>query len=52
MEQDCLKAFAQIDVGQYARQFLGGYQTVLCYGVAFYKKECLVKMAERLSLKE
>lgn len=51
MEGDCARAFAQIDIGRYARRFLEGYQTVLCYGVAFYKKQCMVKIARDLSIR-
>ena len=52
LETDCQKAFAQMDLGRYAGRFLEGYQTVLYYAAAFYRKECLVKMAKRLSLRE
>ncbi len=43
MIHDCREAFEQMDIEKYVRQFLKGYQKVLCYSVAFYKKECLVK---------
>lgn len=33
----------QINVKQYVYQFLKGYQAVLCYGIAFFGKQCLVK---------
>lgn len=41
--QDCENALAQIDTRQYAKQFLKGYQTVVCYGAAFFEKECLIR---------
>lgn len=43
MEKDCQQAFEQINVQRYAEDFLDGYRTVICYGVAFYKKQCLIK---------
>ncbi|MDO4808247.1 MAG: AAA family ATPase [Coriobacteriales bacterium] len=42
MEHDCMEAVKQIDTRAYARR-LHGYRTVLCYGVAFYKKDALVR---------
>ncbi len=46
MEKDCARAVGQIDINQYARQFLKGYKTVLCYGAAFFEKECMIKRGE------
>ena len=43
LQQDCENALAQIDTRQYAKQFLKGYQTVVCYGAAFFEKECLIR---------
>ena len=43
MEKDCRDAINQIDMQKYSRQFLKGYQTVLCYGAAFFEKECVIK---------
>jgi len=43
MEAACLKAVEQIDDKRYAAEFDNGYRSVICYGIAFYKKECLVK---------
>ena len=40
---DCGSAIQQINIKQYANQFLKGYQVVLCYGIAFFGKQCLVK---------
>lgn len=42
LENDCLKALQQIDVSKYAVKFLKGYRNIICYGIAFYEKECLV----------
>lgn len=43
MEKDCREALQQIDLKQYAKKFLKGYKTVLCYGAAFYDKDCLIR---------
>lgn len=52
MQQDCRKAFAQIETGQYARQFLKGYKTILCYGAAFFEKTCLIQKVEKTGRSE
>ena len=43
LERDCQKALDQIDTKMYAKEFEDTYEEVLCYGIAFYKKRCLVK---------
>ena len=43
LERDCQKALDQIDTKMYAKEFEDTYDEVLCYGIAFYKKRCLVK---------
>lgn len=43
MTEDANRAIMQIDVNRYAELFLKGYQTVLCYGVAFCEKDCVVR---------
>lgn len=43
LKADCRKALDQIDAKQYAKAFLKGYKTVLCYGAAFFEKSCLVQ---------
>lgn len=43
LEKDCQKALDQIDTKMYAKEFEDTYEEVLCYGIAFYKKRCLVK---------
>lgn len=47
MKNDCRNAMKQIQVREYAEEFLEGYQEVTCYGVAFYKKRCIA-IAEKL----
>ena len=46
LESDCLSAVNQIATRQYVRDYLTGYRTIVCYGVSFFKKECLVKRIE------
>ena len=43
IEQECDAALSQIENRGYAEEFLESGNAVLCYGIAFYKKECLVK---------
>lgn len=40
---DCDKAIVQIDDRMYAKEFEDDYSQVICYGISFYKKRCLVK---------
>ena len=47
MAADCDKALAQIDKRMYAKAFEEAYEQVICYGVAFYKKRCLVVSEKR-----
>ena len=42
--KDCAAALEQIEDRQYAKEFEEDYDSVLCYGIAFYKKRCLVRM--------
>ena len=44
MSKDCAAALQQIEDRQYAKEFEDDYDSVLCYGIAFYKKRCLVRM--------
>lgn len=43
MQDDCEKALAQIDERMYAKEFEDDYDEVFCYGIAFYKKRCVVR---------
>ena len=43
MESDCDAALQQIEEKMYARECQDEYDHILCYGIAFYKKRCLVK---------
>ncbi len=44
MSKDCAVALEQIEDRQYAKEFEDDYDSVLCYGIAFYKKRCLVQI--------
>ena len=39
----CDAALRQIEAQQYAEDLRDEYDEILCYGIAFYKKRCLVK---------
>ena len=41
---DCERAIKQIDVRRYGEEFAEDYSTVICYGIAFYRKRCMVKV--------
>lgn len=43
LEKACDSALKQIDNRMYASELEATYDTVLCYGISFYKKRCLVK---------
>ena len=43
LERDCQKALDQIDTKMYAKEFEDTYDEVLCYGISFYKKRCIVR---------
>ena len=43
MEKDCEKAVRQINDKMYAEELKDDFDEVLCYGIAFYKKRCIVK---------
>ena len=43
LEASCEAALRQIEDRQYAKDFADDYDNILCYGIAFYKKRCLVQ---------
>lgn len=48
MEVKCNEALAQIELKRYEDDLIrDGYEHVLCYGVAFYKKNCKIALASR-----
>lgn len=50
MEDDCEKALEQIRDRNYAESLQDEYEEVICYGVAFYKKRCVVKREKRMEM--
>jgi hypothetical protein len=43
MEAKCQEALQQIETNRYADEFIeDGYTNIIKYGIAFYKKECLI----------
>lgn len=46
---DCESAPAQIDDRMYAKEFEDDYDEVLCYGISFFKKRCLVKSIDKFA---
>ena len=47
LEASCAAALQQIEDRQYAKEFEEDYDSVLCYGIAFYKKRCLVRIKRK-----
>ena len=43
MSKDCEKALQQIDTKLYAKEYEDDYDEVLCFGISFFKKRCIVK---------
>ena len=43
LEQECEKAVMQIDDRMYAKTLEDRYDQVSCFGIAFYKKRCLIQ---------
>lgn len=43
MDRDCDKALQQINKRMYAKEYEEDYDQILCYGISFFKKRCLVR---------
>lgn len=43
LAKDCERAINQIDDRMYAEEFEDDYSTVICYGISFFKKRCLLQ---------
>lgn len=43
MERKCDEALCQMDEKMYAREYEDDYDQIVCYGIAFFKKRCLVR---------
>ena len=45
LESECDAALQQIDDRMYAKEYEDDYDQILCYGISFFKKRCMVKLA-------
>lgn len=45
MDASCEQALKQIEEVGYVNEFVDDYE-IICYGVSFYKKNCLVKAVD------
>ncbi len=43
MERECDMALQQIDDRMYAAEYEDDYDQILCYGISFFRKRCMVK---------
>ena len=43
LESECDLALHQIDDRMYAKEYEDDYDQILCYGISFFKKRCMVK---------
>ena len=43
LESECDAALWQINTRMYAKEFEEDYDEILCYGISFFKKRCMVK---------
>ena len=43
LESECDAALQQIDDRMYAKEYEDDYDQILCYGISFFKKRCMVK---------
>ncbi len=43
LESECDTALRQIDEKLYAKEYEDDYDQILCYGISFFKKRCMVK---------
>lgn len=43
LERACDVALQQIDERMYAKEYEDDYDEILCYGISFFKKRCMVK---------
>ena len=44
LKPECDEALAQIDDRMYAKEYEEDYDQILCYGISFFKKRCMVKI--------
>ena len=43
LESECDIALEQIDERMYAKEYEDDYDDIMCYGISFFKKRCLIK---------
>ncbi len=43
LESECDIALQQIDDRMYAKEYEDDYDQILCYGISFFKRRCMVK---------
>lgn len=43
LENECDTALQQMDDRMYAKEYEDDYDQILCYGILFFKKRCMVK---------
>lgn len=48
LSENCDIALHQIDDRRYANDFEDAYDEIFCYGIAFYKKRCMIKMKSQI----
>lgn len=46
LEKSCEEVVLQIDKRMYGEELQDDYSSVICYGISFYKKRCLVRLKE------
>ena len=51
LESACDAALQQIDDRMYAKEYEDDYDQILCYGISFFKKRCMVKKKQSSSTK-
>lgn len=43
LEHECDVALEQIDDRMYAKEYEDDYDDIICFGISFFKKRCMVK---------
>ena len=49
LESECDTALQQIDDRMYAKEYEDDYDQILCYGISFFKKRCMVKKSDSIT---
>ena len=47
LEDACEAALRQINERMYAKEYEDDYDEIRCYGIAFFRKRCLVKICDK-----